>query len=154
MSLSTTEAVREVFVEATRQSLARSLKQAEDWDRFNAIIDETNKRVKAEESDYARNYAARLTDAKEVILREEHSVRLDQPLPPGAHKTSDRQALHRKADARVQRDHKLRLDTIQRDELDQYKALKEEIRMRDSPTHQARQSFTQTHHRNGPSRDR
>ena len=148
MSLSTTEAVRETFLEATRQSLTRALRTGEDWDRFKAIVEETNQRLEAERAVFASDYAARLAEAREILLREEHGVRLDQPLPPGAQKVSDRDALDRKAAFRVRQDHDRRLAAVRADELDQYRALTADIRARDRPAPPQTQSRTQT--RSGP----
>lgn len=147
MPLSTTEAVRETFFEATRNSLARSLRTPEDWDRFNAIVHETTKRLEAEQATYARDYQARIADAKEIILREERGVRLDQPLPPGAEAMSDPDALQRKADDRVRQDHSQRMSAIKSDELAQYRDLTSEIRARDAPS-QVRDAYNQV--RTGP----
>ncbi|MEM9098684.1 MAG: hypothetical protein AAGC79_09180 [Pseudomonadota bacterium] len=148
MGLSTTDAVRETFLEATRQSLARNLKTSEDWDRYKAIVQEADARIAAERAAHAHDYPARLAEAKEIILREEHGARLDQPLPPGAERQSDKDALHRKADARVRQDHDQRIAAIKADELDQYRSLTAAIRARDAP--QPRQAFERT--RPGPSR--
>jgi hypothetical protein len=150
MTLSTTEAVRETFLEATRQSLTRALRTGEDWDRYKAIVQETNARLEAEQASYASDYPARLADAKEIILREEHGVRLDQPLPPGAARVSDKDSLHRKAEFRVRHDYDRRVAAIKADELEHYRTLTADIRARDAPA--ATQSLGRSQDRSGPTR--
>lgn len=153
MPLSTVDSVRKMFVEATRHNLARSLKTGDDWDRYNEIIRETTVRMEAEQAAHAHDYQIRIAEAKEIILREENGVRLDQPLPPGAEKHSDADRLQTKAETRVYQDYRRRLAVIQADELDQYRDLTNQIRMRDR-LGQSAPSRTQTPERtrSGPSR--
>ena len=63
MSLSTTDAVRETFREATRQSLTRALRTGEDWDRFQTIVQDTNQRLDAERATFTADYPQRLAEA-------------------------------------------------------------------------------------------
>lgn len=153
MPLSTQERVTEAFLEATRQSLARSLRTGEDWGRYKIILTETNARLKAEDADHALNFQKRIAEAKEIILREEHSVRLDQPLPPGAAKFSDRDLLDKKADARVRQDHDRRIAAIKGDELDQYRSLTKEIRQRDTGKPEQSTHHSRTVTRSGPTQN-
>lgn len=149
MSLSTPQAVRETFLLATRQSLARSLRTSEDWDRYKTIVQDTENRLEAEQAAYARDYPARIAEAKEILLREAHGIRLDRPLPPGVERRSDAETLQRHADARVRQDHDLRVSAIKSDELDQYRDLTAEIRTRDAPS-QTRTAFNRARTRSGP----
>lgn len=153
MSLSTTEAVRETFRRASREALQKSLRTPEDWDRYIAHSAEASDRLVAEERSFARDYRARLAEAKEAILREEHGVRLDQPLPPGVAPTSDAQTLTRKADARVHRDHQRRRAAILQDELDGYRDLTAEIRARDAPDGPSRDGQAPARRRSNPDRN-
>ena len=154
MKLSTEEAVRKMFAEATRHNLARSLKTGEDWDRFNDIIKEATFRIEAEQAAHARDYQTRIAEANEIILREENGVRLDQPLPPGVEKHSDADRLQTKAEARVHQDYRRRIAAINADELHQYRDLTNQIRMRDRPE-QVSPSRSQSpeQSRSGPSRN-
>lgn len=152
MPLSTTDAVREAFVEATRQSLARSLRTGEDWDRYKSIIQETQARLEAEQAAHARDYPTRIMEAKEIILREEHGRRLDRPLPPGAAKFSNKDALQSKAERRVRQDYDRRIAAIKTDELDQYRALTADIRARDAPERPQTQFQNRAPSRSGPTR--
>ena len=133
MSLSTTEAVRDTFFEATRQSLTRALRTGEDWDRFQTIVKDTNQRLDAERATFTADYPQRLAEAREIILREEYGVRLDQPLPPDAQAFSNKDALDHKAAFRVRQDHDRRIAAIKVDELDHYRKLTADIRSRDAP---------------------
>ena len=152
MSLSTGDTVREVFRSAVREDLQKHLKTGEDRDQVNAILRETDARLMKEQASYTRDYTRRIAEAKEIILREENGVRLDQPLPPGAERHSTADELQRKADVRVRRDHDQRCAVIKSDELARFKSLSEDIHARDSPD--LEHSFTQarTHTRSGPSR--
>lgn len=152
MPLSTTDAVKDAFLEATRQSLARSLRTGEDWDQYKAIITETSARLEAEQASHARDYQARIAEAKEVILREETGTRLDYPIPPWAEQKSSADALQNKAELRVRQDYDLRLSAIKTDELDRYRSLTNEIRMRDAPQTAVALNPTRTQSRSGPSR--
>ena len=151
MSLSTEDRLQDAFRRALREDLQRNLRTPEDWDRFKAIQRETDARLMTEQARYARDYTKRLAEAKEVILREEHSVRLDKPLPPWAARQSDAEALQVKADTRVRRDHDQRCAVIKRDELTRVQELSSDIRARDAP--QRAQTLTQTwsQGRSGPS---
>lgn len=151
MPLSTTDAVRETFVEATRQSLARSLRTGGDWDRYKSIIQETTARIEVEQAAHARDYQARIGEAKEILLREQHGVRLDQPLPPGVEKFSDKDALQHKAEIRVRQDYDRRIAAIKADELDHYRALTADIRARDAPERPQTQFQGRVQSRSGPS---
>lgn len=148
MSLSTTEAVRRSFLMATRQNLARNLRTAEDWEKFNTIAKETRERIEAEHVAFQQDYETRLADARQVILRENDGLCFDIPRPKHAPSPADKEALDHTADARVRHDHQLRLAAIQSDELDQYQELRDEVRARDERQGQAREAFTRT--RNGP----
>ncbi|MGC3939940.1 hypothetical protein ACOTTU_19210 [Roseobacter sp. EG26] len=151
MPLSTADAVRDLFVEATRQSLARSLRTGEDWDQYKNIIRETSQRLEAEQAAHARDYPARIAEAKEIILREEHGIRLDHPLPKGVDTRSSADALQSKAETRVRQDYDQRVAAIKSDELDQYRSLTNTIRMRDAPDQSPSRSIGQSFNRTGPS---
>lgn len=142
-----------MFVEATRHNLARSLKTGEDWDSFNDIVKETSARIEAEQAAHAQDYQARLAEAKEIILREENGLRLDQPLPPGVEEHSNADQLQTKAEARVHQDYRRRIAAINADELDQYRDLTNQIRMRDRPRQPSpSRNRTPEQTRSGPSR--
>ncbi|OIQ26168.1 MAG: hypothetical protein BM562_16640 [Alphaproteobacteria bacterium MedPE-SWcel] len=141
MSLSTTETVGDVFKRALQDHLQKSLRTGEDWDRYKAILRDTDARLMSEQVAYKRDFSQRMAEAKQVILREESGVRLDQPLPPGAQKHSDADALDRKAGIRVQQDHDRRVAAIKKDELDAYRSLTAEIRQREAPEHRLSQQF-------------
>lgn len=152
MPLSTTHAVKETFRRAIREDLKRALHKGEDWDRFNATQRETDARLMSEQAAHAREYTQRIAEAKEIILREENGVRLDQPLPPGAMRHSDADALQAKADIRVRQDYDRRIAAITRDELDHFKELAAEIRARDAPTPSINPTQDRSHDRSGPTR--
>lgn len=154
MKLSTEEVVQTMFREATRSHLAGSLKTGDDWDRFNEIVQTASARIELEQASHAHDYQARIAEAKEIILREENGIRLDQPLPPGAEKHSDADRLQTKAEVRVRQDYDRRIAVIQADELDQYRDLTNDIRMRDRaepPSLSRTQSPEQR--RSGPTQD-
>lgn len=133
MALKTQEALQEAFLEATRKALQRDLETPHDWDRYKSIVSETDARLAAEEHSHAQDYVQRIAEAEEIILREEHSVRLDQLLPPGVQRQSDAETLQRKADDRVRQDYDRRLAAVRKDELQQYRDLTAEIRARRVP---------------------
>jgi hypothetical protein len=139
-----------MFLESTRSMLARSLRTPDDWDRYKGIIRTADARIMAEQAEYARAYKSRIAEAQEIILREEHGIRLDQLLPPNVRKFSDKEALHTKADHRVRRDHERRIAAIKDDELVSYQELTAAIRQRDTQT--STQSLTKSFDRSGPTR--
>lgn len=143
MSLATTDAVRGVFQRAVQEHLQKVLRTSDDWDRFNAIRRETDDRLTAEDTAFALDFSQRMAEAKEIILREENGVRLDQPLPPWAERHSDADGLDRKAGERVRLDHQRRCAAITKDEMHAFRDLTAEIRARDAPT----QAFTRAQDR-------
>lgn len=152
MSLSTSASVHETFSRAVRENLQRALKTGEDWDRFKAILRETDARLMAEQAAHARGYRDRMAEAKEIILREEHGIRLDEPLPTWAIRQSDSEMLDQKAHTRVRQDYDRRLAVIRKDELDRYPDLSAEIRARDTPTQAFNRAQNRSHDRSGPNR--
>ena len=154
MPLSTEETVREMFLEATRHNLARSLRTGDDWDRFKEITQVSTSRIEAEQAAHAHDYQARIAEAKEIILREESGIRLDHPLPSWAKKHSDADQLQSKAEIRVRQDYDRRIAVIKTDELDQYRDLTNHIRMRDRPDHPSlTRSPSPEQSRSGPTQD-
>ena len=149
MSLSTTDAVSEIFARAVQDHLQKALRTSADWDRFNAIKRETDARLMVEQAAYAREFTDRMAEAKQILLREETGVRLDQPLPPGAEAHSSLRDLDRKAGERVRQDYDRRIRASKRDETDAFQDLTVEIRARDAPSQQLSLSFNRT--RSGPS---
>lgn len=147
MKLSTSEAVGEVFKRALQEHLQNSLRTGEDWDSYKSILRETDARLMSEQAAYKRDFSQRMAEAKQIILREESGVRLDQPLPPRAQKHSDADQLDRKAGIRVQQDHDRRVAVIKKDELGAFRELTAKIRARDATA----PSFSQTRDRTGPS---
>jgi hypothetical protein len=146
MSSSTTDAVREVYRRAVQEHLQKSLRTPEDWDRFKAIKREEDARLMQEQAAFKRDYTQRMAEAKQMILREEHGVALDHPLPSWAEKQSDAERLTEKAHARVTVDHSRRTSAIRRDSTDAYTDLTAEIRARDAPAQERTltQSFEQS----------
>jgi hypothetical protein len=150
MSLSTKDAVSAVFRQAIREDLQKSLRTGADWDRYVGITSEATQRIEAEGAANARDFPQRLAEAKQMILREEHGVRLEHPLPPWAEKHSDADALDRKAEERVRADYGRRVAVIKKDELDAFRDLSAEIRTRTAPTPLHKQVQTRSYNRNGP----
>lgn len=152
MAISTEEAVREMFLEATRQNLARSLRTGEDWDRFKEITQTASARLESEQAAHAYDYQARIAEAKEIIMREEHGIRLDQPLPPGVVKQSNDERLQTIAETRVRQDYDRRIAVIKADELNEYRHLTNDIRIRDRSDHPSlTRTQTTDRTRSGPS---
>jgi len=152
MNLPPYPSLTEVYESAVRQHLQRALRSGEDWDRFKRIQRETDARLMAEQAEFKRDHAMRISEAKQIILREENGVRFDQPLPPWAERRSNADDLHAKAMKRVRSDHERRVAKIKRDETDAFRDLTADIRARDAP--QRAKSLTQTWNqgRSGPSR--
>lgn len=146
MSLSAADAVQDAFRAAVRSDLQKRLHTGADWDRYSAIVAEATERIAAEDRAFARDYPQRMADAKEIILREEHGVRLDQPLPPGIESQSDATTLEHLAKDRVDKDHARRCAAIRRDEMNAYSDLLTDIRSRDAQRGVARESFTRASH--------
>jgi hypothetical protein len=153
MSLSTKDAVSAVFRQAIREDLQKALRTGEDWDRYVAITQESTQRIKAEEAAHARDFPQRMAEAKQMILREEHGVRLEHPLPPWAQKHSDADALDRKAGERVRADYGRRIAAIKKDELDAFRDLSADVRARNAPAPLHKQEQTRSYHRNGPTQN-
>lgn len=152
MGLDDRENLKDVFRRADRGNLQKALRTGEDWDRFKAIQRQTDARLMTEQSAYKRDFAQRLAEAKEIILREENGLRLDLPVPSWVEARSTATQLDQKAGERVRRDHERRITVIEKDELDAYRALTAEIRARDAPEQQASLSQTWKQTRSGPSR--
>lgn len=151
MSLSTTARVRDVFGRALQDHLQKSLRTGEDWDRFKAIERETDARLMSEQTAYKRDFTQRVAEARQMILREESDVRLDQPLPPWAKKHSDADALDHKAELRVRQDHDRRIAAIKKDELDAFRDLSAQIRTRDAHHPSRAPDIQRAFNRSGPS---
>ncbi|MDA5556058.1 hypothetical protein [Shimia sp. MMG029] len=154
MRLTTEEVLRDVYLEAARHDLARSLKTGDDWVRLKEITQDATARIEAERAAHAHDYQARIAEAKQIILREEHGIRLDQPLPPGVEKQSDADRLQSIAETRVRQDYDRRIAVIKTDELDQYRDLTNAIRMRDrSEVSEQARSQSPERKRSGPTRE-
>ncbi|MDF1804369.1 hypothetical protein [Thalassovita sp.] len=151
MSSETEHRVRSAYERAVEAHLQKSLQSGQDWDRYNAILAQTKARLAEEDQAFARDFDARMAEARQIVLREEHGIALDQPQPPGVDPKSP-QAMEAKAEARVYRDHERRQAAIRHDATEQYVDLTAEIRARDAPT--SSQSLTQTWNqsRSGPTR--
>lgn len=152
MTTETQSVVRAAYERALQEHLQKNLRTGADWDRFNTIKRERDARLMTEQAAFKRDYTQRLSDAKQIILREENSVGLDQPLPPWVDAHSNAEALQSKAETRVRADHARREAVIQRDTNDAYLALSADIRARDAPD--LKQAFDQTVEptRSGPKR--
>jgi len=151
MSLSTTEAVREVFRLATQQALTRALRTPEDWQAFTTIAKEADARIRGETGAFKRDYGARLAEARQVILREGSGRILDIPKPRDTADVPDKARLDQRADTRVRHDHTRRLAAIRTDEIDAYQNLRETVRSRDARQGQAKTEFNRAQARSGPS---
>ncbi|WP_299825293.1 hypothetical protein [uncultured Roseobacter sp.] len=152
MPLSTSENVQGIFARAVQDHLQKSLRTGNDWDRFKVIRRETDARLMAEQTAYKRDFTQRMAEAKQIILREESGVRLDQPLPPWADKHSDADALDRKAGERVRHDHDRRIGAIKKDELDAFRNLTAEIRAREAPAQHTTRVLNTEQTQTGPKR--
>ncbi len=127
MPESTQSALGAAYTEALERALAQSLTTEEDWGRFKEMLVTKQERLDAETQDYRQNYLTRLAEARQIILREEHGLDFDHPLPEGVARQSDRQRLDIKADVRVRQDHQRRVTAIFDDHRSDLKALKAEI---------------------------
>lgn len=159
MSKNTEFAISETFWTATRQNLMQAMKHKHEWDRFNAIAEDAKHRVAQEVADWRQNYSSRLSEARQVILRERSGRFLEVPAPAGSTNDLTPEALDRQADQRIRWDHQSRLAAIHRDEIDQYRDLRAAIRARDANQDFAKQDFNQVRgrqsnpNRTGPSRN-
>ena len=153
MSLSTSEAIFQEYRTATREHLAGQLKHEIDWERFRKIEEDARQRLSEEDAAWQRDYHARLAEARQIILREVHGDVLEEPRREAARKVPDRKTLDAMAEVRVRKDHERRLAVIKRDEIDQYEALRKELRTRDRLQGFAAHEFNQARTRPGPSRD-
>lgn len=133
MSLSTDDIVQTAFKNAVQEHLQKNLRTGEDWDRFKAIQREIDARLMTEQAAYKRDFSQRMAEAKQLLLREENGLRLDEPLPSWAERHSSADGLDRKAGERVEQDHDRRIASIKRDEIDAFRDLTAEIRARDAP---------------------
>lgn len=161
MPLSTQDAIRDVFLDATRQQLLRGLQTPQDVERLNAISSEAETRIAQEETTFAKDYDMRLADARQVILREKTGLFLEKPRPIGATHISDAAQLDLEADQRVRHDHTRRIAVIKTDELHQMQDLRSEVRGRDAMPSELQERFRMasqtpslTRDRKGPSQTR
>ncbi|MEM7530452.1 MAG: hypothetical protein AAF416_22935 [Pseudomonadota bacterium] len=153
MSLSTTDAVGEVYRVALQDALARRLVTDPEWDRYKAIVQEAAERIDAEREAFRRDYQVRLSEARQVVLREHTARQLNLQAPRGVQPTPPSpEKLDIVAMNRVQIDHDQRIAAIRRDEIDAYRALRTEIVARETRQSQAtdrwqgrfRESFNRT----------
>ncbi|MGH1356520.1 MAG: hypothetical protein ACRBBS_15755 [Thalassovita sp.] len=98
MTTETQSVVRAAYERALQEHLQKNLRTSADWDRFNTIKRERDAPLMIEQAAFKRDYMQRLSDAKQIILREENGVSLDQPLPPWVDAHSNAEALQSKAD--------------------------------------------------------
>ncbi len=98
MTTETQSVVRAAYERALQEHLQKNLRTSADWDRFNTIKRERDAPLMIEQAAFKRDYIQRLSDAKQIILREENGVSLDQPLPPWVDAHSNAEALQSKAD--------------------------------------------------------
>ena len=132
MSLSTENDVRETYRLSLEENLKKALKTQQEFDRYKAITVEAAQRIDTEKEAFQTHYQTRLTEAREVILREQETLRLEHPKPSWAVDASpSADKIDLLARNRVQADHEARIAAIRVDQVDQYKALKEDVRDRD-----------------------
>lgn len=81
----------------------------------------------------ARDYQTRIGEAKEILLREEHGLRLEQPLPPGVDTLSDKDTLQSKAEIHLRQDHDRRIAAIKVDGLEECRTPTADVCARDAP---------------------
>lgn len=149
MNLSTADTVNEVYRVALQQSLTRKLKTEPEWTRFTTIARETAGRIDAEKSAFREDYQSRLSQARQIILREHSRTQLNLPPPGGTQSTPpSAEKLDILAMNRVQGDHERRITAIQRDEIDAYQMLDTDVRTREARQAHARET------RSGELRDR
>ena len=151
MSNATEDRVRAAYERAVQEHLQKCLRTAEDWDRYNAIVAETQDRLANADTSFAWDFEARMAEARQIVLREEHGLAFDQPLPPGIDPRSPPE-IETQAEARVYRDHERRKAAIQSDATDTYVDLTAELRARDAPDPSPSLTQTSTRGRSGPSR--
>ena len=144
--------IQDVFRRALQNHLQQALRTGEDWDRFQSLRRATDAKILAEQTAYKRDFPKRMAEAKQLILREETGIRLDQPLPPGAERHSSADALDRKAGTRVRQDHDRRISAIKQEELTAFRDLAAEIRVRDAPAPVRDVFQDRSQDRSGPSR--
>ncbi len=139
MSLSIEYTVRETHRVALQENLKRKLKTQAEFDRYGAIARDAAQRIDQEKDAYRADYSKRLSTAHEVVLREQTARHLEHPKPDwavDAPPSADR--LEILARNRVQADHEQRIAAIRTDEVDQYKALRNDCQSRAAREIQAR----------------
>ena len=143
MSLSTSEAVQEVYRLAVQRALTRTLGTEREWARFNTIVQEAATRIDAEKADFQHDYQTRLAEARQAVVREQNARALEYPAPAGAARTPPSpEKIDILAINRVQADHERRIAAIRQDEVDGYRGLGEEVRdrkVREAHAHTSRQ---------------
>lgn len=131
MSLSTEDAVREVYRFALQENLKKDLKTTEEFARYRSIAETAAERIDAERASYHANYQQRLREAREVILREQSGRFLDHPKPTWAKdKPPSVERIELLAINRVQADHEKRISAIRVDETNEYRMLQNTCRER------------------------
>lgn len=131
MSLSTEDAVREVYRFALQENLKKDLETTEEFARYRSIAETAAERIDAERASFHTNYQQRLREAREVILREQSGQFLDRPKPTWAKdKPLPAERIELLAINRVQADHEARIAAIRVDETNDYRMLQNQCRER------------------------
>lgn len=126
MPLSTEEIVRETHRVALRDNLKQALKTEREFACFANIEREAAERIDTERDGFRTDYTARLSDAREVILRQHTGRFLDHPKPEwAADEIPSPDKVDLLAHNRVQADHDKRIATIRLDEVDKYLTLRD-----------------------------
>lgn len=142
MTSETARALNESYRLALQQTIQKVLKTQPEWDRFTGIARMAAERIDAENIAYRDDYQTRLTKAREVVLREQSGLDVIHPTPTGmsvSRKPPTPEQIERLAEARVRHDHDQRLAAIRKDEVNQYKSLRDDLRDRDQRQSQARE---------------
>lgn len=132
MNLSTEEAVKETYRVALQETLKKDLKTDQEFGRYQQILTEAAERVDAEKDDFRENYQTRLSEAQEVILREQTALALNHPRPPNVPppRPPSPEKITLLVRERVQADHEARIAAIRKDQVDQYRDLQQSCRER------------------------
>ena len=119
-----------MFRDATEQSAVLVLRNAQDWERFNALKDRARQKTQAEVDDFARNQPKRLAAARKAIIDQAGARNHDHPAPFGGDKF-DKARIDRQARTLVANNHQKRHLAIQAEEATSFEDLKQDIRSRD-----------------------
>ena len=130
MPMDITKELQKTYRKAVMQNEAKSLKQGQDWQQANTIIERGDAQRANLEDKYGQEYESRVEIARNRLIKEAGELGLDHPAPAGRNKF-DGEAINRQAHREVQFDHERVLQQSLDAQNTDMQVLQEKARKRD-----------------------